>query len=77
VPHLFHNNEPNPLPGELFGRGETGLAAGKGFYDWAGLDAAEVRKVAARELQKLITYLEAETFKHAALVQPKPREHKS
>jgi 3-hydroxybutyryl-CoA dehydrogenase len=77
VPHLFHNNEPNALPGELFGRGETGLAAGKGFYDWVGLDAAEVRKVAARELQKLIAFLDAETFKHAARVQPKPRALKS
>ena len=77
VPHLFHNREPNALPGELFGRGETGLAAGKGFYDWAGLDAAEVRKVAARELQKLIAFLDEQTFKHAARVQPKPRALKS
>ena len=76
VPHLFHNNEPNPLPGELFGRGETGLAAGKGFYDWAGLDAAEVRKTAARELEKLLAFLNTETFPNTARLQPKSRELK-
>jgi len=76
VPHLFHNNEPNPLPGALFARGETGLAAGKGFYDWAGLDAAEVRKTAARELEKLLAFLNEQTFKNTAHLQPKPRELK-
>jgi 3-hydroxybutyryl-CoA dehydrogenase len=76
VPHLFHNNAPNPLPGALFGRGETGLTAGKGFYDWDGLDAAEVRKTAARELDKLLAFLNAETFRNTARVQPKPREVK-
>jgi len=73
VPHLFHNNHPSLLPGLLFERGESGLAAGKGFYDWSGLDAAEVRKVAARELEKLIAFLNEETFRHTAQVQPKPR----
>jgi len=77
VPHLFHNNQPNPLPGDLFARGESGLAAGKGFYDWAGLDPAEVRKVAARELQKLIAFLDRETFPNSQHVQPKPRSPKS
>jgi len=75
VPHLFHNNEPNRLPGDLFGRGESGLAAGKGFYDWAGLQPAEVRKVAAQELQKLIAFLDREIFPNTAKQQPKAREH--
>jgi 3-hydroxybutyryl-CoA dehydrogenase len=74
VPHLFHNNEPSALPGSLFARGESGLAAGKGFYDWSGLDAAEVRRTAARELEKLLAFLNAETFPNSARVQPKPRE---
>jgi 3-hydroxybutyryl-CoA dehydrogenase len=75
VPHLFHNNQPNRLPGDLFGKGESGLAAGKGFYDWAGLDPAQVKKVAAQELQKLIEFLDKETFPNTARVQPKPRSH--
>ena len=75
VPHLYHNNRPNPLPGELFAGGETGLAAGKGFYDWAGRDAAEVRKTHARELQKLIDFLDEETFECTGRVEPQPRSH--
>ncbi|HEX6689941.1 MAG TPA: 3-hydroxyacyl-CoA dehydrogenase NAD-binding domain-containing protein [Burkholderiales bacterium] len=74
VPHLFHNNQPNRLPGELFGKGESGLMAGKGFYDWAGLDPAQVRKVAAEELRKLIAFLDRETFPNSEKVQPKPRD---
>ena len=77
VPHLFHNNAPNALPGALFARGESGLAAGKGFYDCTGLDAAEVRKTAARELEKLLAFLNAETFPNSARVQPKPRTLKA
>jgi len=76
VPHLFHNNRPNPLPGALFERGESGLTAGKGFYDWAGLDPAEVRKTAARELDKLLAFLNKETFPNTARVQPKSRDVK-
>jgi 3-hydroxybutyryl-CoA dehydrogenase len=75
VPHLFHNNQPSPLPGDLFGRGESGLAAGKGFYDWAGLDAAEVRKAHARELQKLIDFLGAHAFETTRGLEPRPRAH--
>jgi len=53
----------------------NGLAAGKGFYDWAGLQPAEVRKVAAQELQKLIAFLDRETFPNTAKQQPKARDH--
>jgi 3-hydroxybutyryl-CoA dehydrogenase len=77
VPHLFHNNRPNPLPGDLFARGESGLMAGKGFYDWAGLDPAEVRRVAAQELQKLIAFLDRETFPNSAHVLPRLRAYSS
>jgi len=73
VPHLFHNNHPNPLPGLLFDRGESGLASGKGFYDWKGLDTAEVRTVAARALEKLLAFLNEHTFPSMSRVQPGPR----
>jgi len=73
VPHLFHNNAPNPLSAALVERGETGIAAGKGFYDWTGLDASEVRKVAVRELARLLAFLDEETFKNTSHVQPQPR----
>lgn len=73
VPHLFHNNTPNPLSAALVERGETGIDAGKGFYDWTGLEADEVRTVAVRELARLLEFLHAETFKSTSHVQPKPR----
>ncbi len=73
VPHLFHNNTPNPLSAALVERGETGIDAGKGFYDWAGLDAREVRNVAVRELARLLEFLDGETFRNTSHVQPKPR----
>src|SRR4029453_5656813 len=73
VPHLFHNNTPNPLPGTLVERGETGLVAGKGFYDWASLDAAEVRRAAAEALDKLLAFLQSETFRNGTQLRPKAR----
>ncbi len=73
VPHLFHNNTPSAIVPDLVAKGEIGLAAGKGFYDWSGLDAKAVRAENARALQKLLAYLESETFKALAPVQPKPR----
>lgn len=73
VPHLFHNNVPNPLSAALVERGETGIAAGKGFYDWTGLDASEVRKAAVHELARLLAFLDEETFENTSHVQPKPR----
>ena len=76
VPHLFHNNRPNPLPGDLVAKGETGLAAGKGLYDWQGLDAQEVRRTAARELGRLLALLEQETLPAMKRLQPKTRSHR-
>lgn len=75
VPHLFHNNRPNPLLGELVAKGETGLAAGKGLYDWQGLDAQQVRGTAARELGRILALLEQETFPAMRRLQPKTRPH--
>ncbi len=76
VPHLFHNHRPNPLPGDLVARGETGLAGGKGLYDWQGLDPQEVRRTAAREIGKLLAWLEQETFPAMKRLQPKHRPHR-
>src|SRR3981189_245003 len=38
VPKLFHNATPNPMLQTMVAVGRTGLAAGKGFYDWTGWD---------------------------------------
>jgi 3-hydroxybutyryl-CoA dehydrogenase len=59
VPQLFHNHTPNPSLQALVARGETGLAAGRGFYDWAGCDVQTVRQQSAQQLATLTTFLES------------------
>src|SRR6266446_4354802 len=39
VPALFHNHTPNPMLQAMVARGQTGLNAGRGFYDWTGTDS--------------------------------------
>ena len=74
VPHLFHNHTPSPIVGDMVKKGEGGLAAGKGFYDWSGLDPATVRRAAAKSLERLLAYLEQDTFRDAEQHQPKSRK---
>ncbi|HEY5637520.1 MAG TPA: 3-hydroxyacyl-CoA dehydrogenase NAD-binding domain-containing protein [Burkholderiales bacterium] len=73
VPHLFHNRTPSPIVGELVARGESGVAAGKGFYDWSGKTATEVRGASAASLARLLEFLEANTWPEAAAFQPRSR----
>lgn len=58
VPKLFHNNKPNTMLQDMVKKGETGLAAGKGFYDWDGCDAAAVKQQASAQLAKLLDFLD-------------------
>lgn len=69
VPTLDHTGVPNPLLQDLIARGETGLDAGRGFYDWTGLDAAAVRRDASARLARLLEALAALRPAHA----PRPR----
>jgi 3-hydroxybutyryl-CoA dehydrogenase len=59
VPKLFHNGVPNPMLQEMVRRGDTGLSAGKGFYDWSGCDVQAVRKQASAQLSKLLAFLKS------------------
>jgi 3-hydroxybutyryl-CoA dehydrogenase len=74
VPELFHNNVPNPMLQAMAARGETGLAAGKGFYDWDGCAVDAVRKQAGAQLTRLMEFLDKEMPKPAAGTEPKPRD---
>ncbi len=58
VPALFHNGVPSPLLQAMVARGETGLAAGKGFYDWSGREVEQERARSSRELAALLAFLE-------------------
>src|SRR3954466_320279 len=58
VPKLFHNGTPNPMLQNMVRRGDEGLSAGRGFYDWEGCDQELVRKLASSRLAKLLAYLQ-------------------
>ena len=58
VPALDHTGTPNAMLQAMVARGDTGLDAGRGFYDWAGLEAARVRGDASARLRALLETLE-------------------
>lgn len=74
VPELFHNGIPNPMLQAMVKSGETGTAAGKGFYDWDGCDTAAVRRQASVQLAKLTEFLDSDAMQPAPKTQPKPRD---
>jgi len=59
VPALDHTGVPNALLQAMVARGDTGLDAGRGFYDWAGLEPAAVRAAAGARLGALLQALAA------------------
>ncbi len=74
VPKLFHNGVPNPMLQAMARDGETGIAAGRGFYDWAGCDVETVRRQASEQLGKLQDFLDSDANAPAAETQPQPRD---
>ena len=75
VPKLFHNATPNPMLQNMVRRGETGLSAGKGFYDWNGCDVEAVRKQASSQLAKLLEFLKSGIGAPGPGTQPKAVSH--
>lgn len=73
IPALAHDNTPNPYPQALARRGEIGLSAGKGFYDWSKCDEARVRRQASERLSRLLDFLEREIGPRALGTEPTPR----
>ena len=65
VPALFHNGVPNPMLQAMVARGETGLEAGRGFYDWAGADVEQERARASRALALLQAFLDKLAYEAA------------
>ena len=57
VPHLCHSAEPQHPVQDLYEAGHLGIKTGRGFYDWAGRDAAEVKREHSEKLQKLNAFL--------------------
>ncbi len=56
-PNLSNASEPSRLFEEKIKRGELGVAAGRGFYDYAGRSREEVIRERDRQLMALIKYL--------------------
>lgn len=54
VPALSHTGTASPMLRAMVARGDTGLDAGRGFYDWRGLDPAAVRADASARLRALL-----------------------
>lgn len=61
VPQLYHNGVPNPMLQAMLQRGETGLDAGQGFYDWTGADVAAVRAQCSAKLLELMRFLDEQS----------------
>jgi 3-hydroxybutyryl-CoA dehydrogenase len=59
VPALEHTGVPSALLQAMVARGDTGVDAGRGFYDWTGLEASDVRAAAAARLTALLEALAA------------------
>lgn len=58
VPALEHSGVPNPMLQAMVARGESGLAAGRGFYDWSACDVQAVRGQTAARLEELMRFLD-------------------
>jgi 3-hydroxybutyryl-CoA dehydrogenase len=76
VPELHSVDTPNPLIQDMVARGEVGLSAGRGFYDWDGCDVDMVRKQSSERLRKLSKFLNEEVSNYAPGTKPKSRELK-
>jgi 3-hydroxybutyryl-CoA dehydrogenase len=58
VPHLNSDPVPTPYLQELYARGKIGLKSGAGFYDWHGVDAAQVRQNATAKVGKILAFMD-------------------
>ncbi len=59
VPALFQTGAASPILEQMVARGDVGLDAGRGFYDWSGLDADTVRAETAGRLRAVLDALAA------------------
>jgi 3-hydroxybutyryl-CoA dehydrogenase len=73
VPALEHSGVPNRYLQALLARGETGVDAGKGFYDWSGCDGAAVRRQTVTRLNALLEFLNNGLGETAERTTPKSR----
>jgi 3-hydroxybutyryl-CoA dehydrogenase len=73
VPDLHHNNIPNPMLQKMVARGETGLAAGIGFYDWSSSHVGEVRSQLSAQMQRIMDEMSRLDATDQSKLQARPR----
>ncbi|MCC6470600.1 MAG: hypothetical protein IT563_19955 [Alphaproteobacteria bacterium] len=74
VPNLAHDRTPNPDVQAMIAGGATGLAAGKGFYDWGNCDAKAVREQSSARLNALLDFLKKLMAADRPATRPAPRD---
>lgn len=74
VPALAHDRTPNKDVQAMVAAGNNGLSTGKGFYDWAGIDAKAVREQATRQLNETLAFLGKMHASGRKDLAPKPRD---
>jgi len=75
VPKLAHTGKPVRFVQDMVARGETGLSAGLGFYDWRECDGAAVTAQASERLKRLLAFLAQDLGPEAPRTRPKARAH--
>jgi len=73
VPALEHSGVPNRYLQALLMRGETGIDAGKGFFDWSGCDPKAVRRQTVTRLNALLDFLQTGLGETVERTTPKQR----
>lgn len=59
LPHLRNSAEPTPYLQDRVAKGELGLKSGKGFYDWSGVDPAEVRALTTQKVSQISDFMQS------------------
>ena len=54
VPTFYHTRTPCALLQDMVARGELGVSAGKGFYDWTGRDVGALKARWADKLRRIL-----------------------
>jgi len=57
-PHLYNDPAPTPYLQDLYAQGHLGLKSGRGFYDWSGVDANQMRTHVIHMVAKILDFME-------------------
>ena len=58
VPTFYHTRTPCALLQDMVARGDTGVATGKGFYDWSGRDVEALKARWADKVKRILAIVQ-------------------